>query len=57
MLMDMLDQLVISEIISTFVSSKFMRSAMVQLSKGGQTNVLYNLAKRIGRMRPDKKDS
>lgn len=59
---------VISEIFSTFVSNKFMlsvpkdflclaTSAMVQLSKGGRTNVLYNLAKGIGTMRPDKKDS
>jgi len=29
-------------------------SAMVQLSNGGRTNVLYNLAKGMGSLRPDK---
>ena len=29
-------------------------SAMVQLSSGGRTNVLYNLAKGMGSLRPDK---
>ena len=30
---------------------------MVQLSNGGRTDVLYNLAKGMGTLRPDKKDS
>jgi len=32
-------------------------SAMLRLSDGGRTNVLYNLAKGIGTMRPDQSDS
>ena len=59
---------VLSELFSTFLSIKFALSvpkdflclaanAMVQLSEGGRTNVLYNLAKRIGTMRPGTKVS
>ena len=32
-------------------------AAIVQLHQGGRTNVLYNLAKGIGTLRPDKTDS
>ena len=32
-------------------------SAMLRLSEGGRTNVLYNLAKGIGTLRPDQSDS
>ena len=32
-------------------------NAMLRLSDGGRTNVLYNLAKSIGTLRADKKDS
>ena len=59
---------VLSEIFSTFLSIKFALSvpkdflclsanAMVQLSEGGWTNVLYNLAKGMGTMKPDVKVS
>lgn len=55
---------VLSELFSTFLSIKFAlsvpkdflclaASAMVRLSEAGRTNVLYNLAKGIGTMRPD----
>ena len=54
----------LSELFSAFLSIKFALSvpkdflclaaiAMVQLSEGGRTNILYNLAKGIGTMRPD----
>lgn len=59
---------ILSELFSTCVSLLFKLSlpkdflclaanAMVQLSNGGRTNVLYNLAKGMGTLRPDKKDS
>ena len=59
---------VISELFSTCVSLLFKLSvpkdflclaanAMVQLSNGRRSNVLYNLAKGIGTLRSDKKDS
>ena len=32
-------------------------AAIVQLHQGGRTNVLYNLAKGMGTLRPDKTDS
>ena len=58
----------LSELFPTFLSIKFALSvpkdflclaaiAMVQLSDGGRTNILYNLAKGIGMMRPDTKVS
>ena len=54
----------LSELFPTFLSIKFALSvpkdflclaviAMVQLPEGGWTNILYNLAKGIGTMRPD----
>ena len=71
LLMDMLNRLpresyldVISELISLLfklsVPKDFLclaANAMVQLSSGGRTDVLYNLAKGMGTLRPDKKDS
>ena len=58
----------LSELSSAFLSIRFALSvpkdflylaeiAMVQLSDGGWTNILYNLAKRIRTMRPDTKIS
>ena len=35
----------------------FAANAMVQLSEGGWTNMLYNLAKGMGTMKPDAKVS
>ena len=54
----------LSELFSVFLSIKFALSvpkdflclaaiAMVQLPEGGWINILYNLAKGIGMMRPD----
>ena len=59
---------ILLELFSTCVSLLFKLSvpkdflclaanAMVQLSNGGHTNVLYNLAKGMGTLRPDKRDS
>ena len=59
---------VLSELFSTCVSSLFKvlvpddflclaASAMVQLSNGGRTNILYNLAKGMGTLRPGNDES
>ena len=59
---------VLSELFSSYLSKMFSltvpedflfyaTNAMLRLSDGGRTNVLYNLAKGIGTLRPDKKDS
>ena len=59
---------VLSELFSSYLSKTFSltvpedflfyaTNAMLRLSDGSRTNVLYNLAKGIGTLRPDKKDS
>jgi len=60
--------LALSKLFSAYLSDHFLltvlndflknaASAMLRLSGGGRTNVLYNLAKGIGTMRPDQSDS